>query len=434
MQFKLQELKMIDSPLLDRSFLIRINGANHYVDSQGQINQGTPDYFIGWAYVYYNSQLSNYNKNFLHIHNMGSLFSLENIVLSDADVEHCNKHGLEIFLTEQIIFLCCDTLPKIDFVSCEYTEEIKKSFIPNFQDCKYSVKSLELDSCKEFIKNNKLNNVTICIGNTDPENLLDHYNLKIVRKDPFLQAISKINKTKKNQPPNKINTKFWCGNWRYEPHRHIIAAYLTTVDSKLSWYFDGGVEAIDHFYWFKLESWKTLYPTYYDKLITGIENLNKNHYYIDLKNNKRTLTNTTPDLTLRADKEGDHPSFESQTHQRLYQDTFCSIINSSSFAVPFPTYDEKVLNAIINYRPFILVGPPGSLSLMKNDGFKTFSEFWDESYDNETDHQKRFIKIFEIIDYIESLSIQECRDMYVRMDKILKYNYNVSINLNGMFV
>jgi hypothetical protein len=71
---------------------------------------------------------------------------------------------------------------------------------------------------------------------------------------------------------------------------------------------------------------------------------------------------------------------------------------------------------------------------MKNDGFKTFSEFWNESYDNETDHQTRFIKIFEIIDYIESLSIQECRDMYVKMDKILKHNYNVSINLNGMFV
>ena len=71
---------------------------------------------------------------------------------------------------------------------------------------------------------------------------------------------------------------------------------------------------------------------------------------------------------------------------------------------------------------------------MKNDGFKTFSEFWDESYDNETDHQKRFIKIFEIIDYIESLSIEECKDMYVRMDEILKHNYSVSINLNGMFV
>ena len=209
---------------------------------------------------------------------------------------------------------------------------------------------------------------------------------------------------------------------------------MTTVDSKLSWYFDGNVEAIDQFYWFKLESWKTLYPTYYNKLITGIENLNKNHYYIDLNNNKRTLTNTTPDMTLRADKEGNHPSFESQTHEELYQDTFCSIINLSSFAVPFPTYDEKVLNAIINYRPFILVGPPGSLALMKNDGFKTFSEFWDESYDNETDHQKRFIKIFEIIDYIESLSIEECKDMYVRMDEILKHNYSVSINLNGMFV
>ena len=420
---------MIDSPLLDQSFLIRINGINRYVDNQGQINEGTPDYYVGWSYIYYNSKLSNYSKNFLHIHNMGSLLSLENTVLSDADIEYCNKNGLEIFLTEQIIFLCCDTLPKINFVSFEYTEEIKKSFIPNFQDCKYSIKSLELNSCKEFIKNNKLNNVTICISNTDPENLLDHYNLNIVRKDPFLQAISKINKIKKNQPPSTINTKFWCGNWRYEPHRHIIAAYLTTVDSKLSWYFDGNVEAIDQFYWFKLESWKTLYPTYYNKLITGIENLNKNHYYIDLNNNKRTLTNTTPDMTLRADKEGNHPSFESQTHEELYQDTFCSIINLSSFAVPFPTYDEKVLNAIINYRPFILVGPPGSLALMKNDGFKTFSEFWDESYDDELDHDKRLAKLLTLVHSILNKSIEELRTMYQQMRPIVEHNKNKYLEL-----
>jgi hypothetical protein len=296
-----------------------------------------------------------------------------------------------------------------------------------WQTCEYKVKSLELDSCKKFVDNNHLNKVTVHLCNSDPNNLLHHYNFKIGYKNPFLQAIFNILKTTKRKKTSAdlIKYKFWCGNWRYEPHRHIIAAYLSNFNSKLGWHFDGDKSSIEHFYWFKFEDWKEKYPLHYHKLISGFENLSQQHYYIDLKPKKYTLNNQVTDVGMRPVENGEHPSWQNQVAENLYSDTFCSIVNLGTFADCFPIFDEKPLNAIRNFRPFVLVGPPGSLQMMKDHGFKTFDKFWDESYDSEKDHQKRFIKIFDIIKYIDTLSIEQCKQIYKEMSSILKHNYNV---------
>lgn len=45
----------------------------------------------------------------------------------------------------------------------------------------------------------------------------------------------------------------------------------------------------------------------------------------------------------------------------------------------FPT--EKTVRPIIGNKPFLVYGPKNYLENMRNLGFKTFGEFWDESYD-----------------------------------------------------
>lgn len=383
--------------------------------------------YIGLDHIFLNSFLKSYNKNFIQLHTIGSSAILHNFKLSEEEIKICNKQGLEIFLTEQAYFQCGpgDSLPIADFVNLHVDMDFEKYPI-YWQQCKYSIKSLELDSCKKFISNNSLTNVTIHIVNKDIKNLLSHYNLNIKNKNPFLQAIFNILKeTKRNKPSSKlIQHKFWCGNWRYEPHRHLVSAYLSNFDTRLGWHFNGSKHSIEHFYWFSIDEWQKTYPTHYKKIINGIENLNKNHYSIDVKPNKFDLNNNLLDVGLRPIENGEHPSWQQQISENLYYNTFCSIINLGTFADYFPTYDEKPLCAIRNFRPFVLVGPPGSLQMMKDDGFKTFDNFWDESYDKEEDHQKRFIKIFEVIDFINRLSIDECQVLYKEMSKILIHNYN----------
>jgi hypothetical protein len=50
---------------------------------------------------------------------------------------------------------------------------------------------------------------------------------------------------------------------------------------------------------------------------------------------------------------------------------------------------EKTFKAIALEMPFVLVAPAGSLAYLREYGFQTFDEIFDESYDLETDDVKR---------------------------------------------
>jgi predicted transcriptional regulator len=66
------------------------------------------------------------------------------------------------------------------------------------------------------------------------------------------------------------------------------------------------------------------------------------------------------------------------------------------------------------------------LEYLRTFGFKTFDKWWDESYDIETNHHKRIIKIFEVIDYINSKSIEELKKIYSEMAEILNHNQEIT--------
>jgi hypothetical protein len=108
----------------------------------------------------------------------------------------------------------------------------------------------------------------------------------------------------------------------------------------------------------------------------------------------------------------------------FYNDSFCDVINETRFAQHCGNYSEKLYQAIRYKKPFILVAPPYTIEYAKRMGFKTFSDFWDESYDQETNHEKRIIKILNLMNYINSKSINELREIYNQMQPILDHNYN----------
>ena len=70
------------------------------------------------------------------------------------------------------------------------------------------------------------------------------------------------------------------------------------------------------------------------------------------------------------------------------------------------------------------MAPPGTLKYLHEQGYQTFSKYWDESYDLCEDHEERLYKIFEVIKYIESKSINELKNIYEDMKPILLHNYN----------
>lgn len=84
---------------------------------------------------------------------------------------------------------------------------------------------------------------------------------------------------------------------------------------------------------------------------------------------------------------------------------------------------EKIFKPIVLQRPFILVGGKDNLKYLQSYGFKTFSSWIDESYDDESDPDFRLIKIVEEIKKLCLLSDEKLQSMYKDMQEILEFNH-----------
>jgi hypothetical protein len=80
-------------------------------------------------------------------------------------------------------------------------------------------------------------------------------------------------------------------------------------------------------------------------------------------------------------------------------------------------------------QPFILLGAAGSLQHVKDMGFKTFGEFWDETYDLELDDKQRFNKIMKVIESIATWTEEQRIEFTVKVKAIVDHNVN---HLNTM--
>jgi len=83
---------------------------------------------------------------------------------------------------------------------------------------------------------------------------------------------------------------------------------------------------------------------------------------------------------------------------------------------------EKTLRPISMGQPFILAGTYGSLKYLRDYGFKTFSDCWDESYDMMSDSIERMNKIIEVMKDIVSMHPDKREKMLVQARAIAEYN------------
>jgi hypothetical protein len=89
---------------------------------------------------------------------------------------------------------------------------------------------------------------------------------------------------------------------------------------------------------------------------------------------------------------------------------------------------EKTFKAIALEMPFVLVAPAGSLSYMREYGFKTFSHIFDESYDLETDDIQRIEKVTKLLKELDQLSPAQRQEIHCQCLPIVEHNYNHFFN------
>jgi len=409
MQYNSQAYRRTDSAL-EKAFVYKIGDNTIFVDKEYHVLP-TLERYEGLQEIYTNSYLKNFPFSFIQVYDGGTLDYIEGLKLGIIERDFLNLEGLHIFLTEQ----CFHTTGNIQNLVADGTSRY------TLDATEGDYWSPELESVENFVKLNKLKNVTVCVSFEDPTQVYkDRYSFSIVREDATLNALcNRYKNLERDFFDYKIEKRFWCGNWRYEPHRHIITAFASQLDTEYSWFYRDNEHRVLENIWFDINELKHKH-----QVVEGIYYLNENTKGIDIQSDPVDISGTIEDRFIRpSGTKMSGPILEEYTNENLYSNTFCSIVNYSTFNEPFPSYDEKVLNAMINRRPFVFCGPPGSLELMRKDGFQTFGDYWDESYDQEWDNTKRLEMIFDLLLEINSWSLEKCKTIYKEMLSITTHNY-----------
>jgi hypothetical protein len=89
------------------------------------------------------------------------------------------------------------------------------------------------------------------------------------------------------------------------------------------------------------------------------------------------------------------------------------------------TFTEKTYKFISGKIPFILVGMPKSLHVLRDSGYKTFHPYINEDYDNIEDDELRLIAITDEIERLCNISDSEWLEIQKELIPRLEYNYNL---------
>lgn len=109
------------------------------------------------------------------------------------------------------------------------------------------------------------------------------------------------------------------------------------------------------------------------------------------------------------------------THPEIQQG-FIYVALETAATLPRPFVSRITMKAIVNWRPFVIFGCQGTLAFLKELGFQTFGDFWNEDYDLEPDPVRRCQMIIEILGSWAHLGPADLASRYHDMTQIIQHN------------
>ena len=361
--------------------------------------------------------------NMVYMHN-GPIKELDSYVLKDNSINRINKDGMSFWLYEPM---------------CSYYEgeEHTQGYYSEFKHPHdlSRMRSKELDSILEYQQKNNIaiKMIKVYSGEYNIAQHYPHYThaLNLVCNDLYLQTLGATVNLEEALTDDYLNypfTKHFISlNWRFTKHRQFVANFLAGENGYLSWYFKNNFENLTDTFWADIESWKETHPIIYNKLLDNNKVLETNSPYVVDKFTTNAHYNGDGDMWPNVEEyeQGQTPSLFNTKEIGLYnfyKDTFLDIVTETRFAEPSANFSEKLLQPVQYMKPFVVVAPPKTLEYFKSFGYQTFSDFWDESYDDELDHDKRLAKLLTLVNSILNKSIEELRTMYQQMRLIVEHN------------
>ena len=243
-------------------------------------------------------------------------------------------------------------------------------------------------------------------------NLLHSQNFKIIYTSSWesKQNIKNMNL----YPPYKEDQMLWSGDvswfwfYMYDKHKH----------SKFN--FDHSNKKYDFLYLNKAPR------GHREKLYNKLSNKGV------LENSLHTFW---PDRKLPAEYElpwaQDYPQYgmDQDIYEKPYNDTACSIVsetNDNDYEV-FMT--EKIWKPIIAQQFFVVHGNYLYLQKLRDMGFRTYNNYFEEAYDLDRDPN---LRIDTIVDVCDRLRDAPWQDMYLQSKALRQYNFDHFFNPNKL--
>jgi hypothetical protein len=107
---------------------------------------------------------------------------------------------------------------------------------------------------------------------------------------------------------------------------------------------------------------------------------------------------------------------------KVYPDFFVELVSLTYFSGKTFYIDEKIWRPIIMRTPFMIQGPQNYISNLHRLGFKTFGDYWDEGYSQDSCNC-HVPAMLENVRRLTELTVAELAEMYQEMQSILEHNY-----------
>ena len=228
---------------------------------------------------------------------------------------------------------------------------------------------------------------------------------------------NKSSLTKIRPKTNSSNKYFLNFNRRWRIHRPTVVALLCALGLLDKGHVSlGPIEGMDN-------NWPTVIDniTNFLKKDETLIELIKDHYE-EIVNLKPMYLDTTI-LDVSRDRMYYNDIVPHKTIQ-LYKDTAFSLVSETHYFENIGRYiTEKTFKPISYHHPFIIINRPFSLKLLQDLGYKTFSPFIDESYDNEVDDIKRLHLIIKEVERLCKMNNDELDTFLKNIEPITEYNF-----------
>ena len=165
----------------------------------------------------------------------------------------------------------------------------------------------------------------------------------------------------------------------------------------------------------------------FERINTTFEdNVMSENDYNDIIKKLPMLPPNTKSDGLNAFASSDCGNYLTMFNEQIMLDTWLSVVSEASFGES--DYEcflsEKTFKPIACNHPFIIAGNKGSLARLRELGYKTFSPYIDESYDN-LNTWERLAAITKEISRINNMKRVDKLEWYRNLKHILDFNYNL---------